>query len=78
MACNTCKNTALNDNQRQVLEALAKLEEASGAKDIAPHTALESRQISCQLTALKKKGLVDSPVRCKYVITEQGQTALNG
>jgi predicted transcriptional regulator len=37
---------------------------------------LDPKQISCQLTALKKKGFVTSPVRCKYEITKNGKLAL--
>lgn len=66
----------LSDKQREVLEALANSSEACGSKDIAAVTSLEPKQISCQITALKKKGLVASPVRCKYEITSDGKTAL--
>ena len=76
MGCTTCENTALNEQQRQVLEALATSPEACGSKEIAAATGLESKQISCQITALKNKGYVASPVRCKYEITEQGKSML--
>ena len=67
----------LNDQQRQVLEALANSAAPSGSKELAAATGLESKQVSCQLTALKKKGLVDSPARCKYGITDQGRSQLD-
>ena len=67
----------LNDQQRQVLEALANSNVPSGSKELAAATGLESKQVSCQLTALKKKGLVDSPARCKYGITDQGRSQLD-
>ena len=78
MACKTksCKSGELNDRQREVLEALAKCKQACGSKDIAAATSLEPKQISCQITALKKKGYVDSPARCKYTITKDGKSAL--
>ena len=76
MACNTSKTNTLSDTQRQVLEALAKSSEACGSKELAAATGLEAKQISCQITALKNKGYVDSPVRCKYEITEQGKGVL--
>ena len=76
MACNTSKTNTLSDTQRQVLEALANSSEACGSKELAAATGLEAKQISCQITALKNKGYVDSPVRCKYEITEQGKGAL--
>lgn len=75
MACKKC-TTGLSDKQRQVLGALVKFNEMCGTKDIAAETTLEAKQVSCQITALKKKGYVDSPVRCKYEITDSGKTAL--
>jgi len=78
MACKSksCKNEGLSDRQREVLEALAQCKEACGSKDIAAATSLEPKQISCQITALKKKGYVTSPARCKYEITEDGKSVL--
>ena len=72
-----CASCGLSDKQREVLEALAKSSDPCGSKDIASATSLEPKQISCQITALKKKGYVASPVRCKYEITEEGKNALN-
>jgi Fe2+ or Zn2+ uptake regulation protein/predicted transcriptional regulator len=78
MACKSkCGTKELNDKQREVLEALAKCKDACGSKDIAAATSLEAKQVSCQITALKKKGFVDSPVRCKYEITSDGKSALS-
>ena len=55
---------------------MAKSDVPFGNKDIAEVTGLEKKVVSSKITALKKKGLVDSPVRCKYGITEEGQAAL--
>jgi len=76
MGCTTCETTALSELQRRVLEALATTPEACGSKEIATATGLEAKQISCQITALKNKGYVASPERCKYEITEQGKNVL--
>lgn len=76
MGCATCGNTALNDTQLRVLDALAKSQEPCGSKELAAATGLEAKQISCQITALKNKGYVASPVRCKYSITDEGKNAL--
>lgn len=76
MACTSCGTTPLGETQRQVLEALAQSPEACGSKELAAATGLESKQISCQITALKNKGFVSSPARCKYEITEQGRGML--
>lgn len=72
-----CTPKELSDKQKEVLEALAKRTEPCGSKDIASATSLEPKQISCQVTALKKKGYVASPVRCKYEITQEGKEVLN-
>jgi len=77
MGCKTCETKSLNDQQRQVLEALVNTPEACGSKEIAAVTGLEAKQISCQITALKNKGYVASPERCKYAITEQGKSMLD-
>ncbi|HHL33048.1 MAG TPA: Fur family transcriptional regulator [Desulfobulbaceae bacterium] len=77
MACKSkCGTKGLSDKQRTVLEAMAKCEQACGSKDIAAATGLEPKQVSCQITALKKKGFVESPVRCKYTITGDGKSAI--
>lgn len=76
MGCKKCGPAELSENQRKVLQAFSKSKEACGSKDIAAATGLESKQVSCQITALKKKGFVESPVRCKYEITKEGKKAL--
>ena len=76
MGCKKCGPAPLNDNQKEVLKALANSTEACGSKDIAAVTSLEAKQVSCQLTSLKKKGYIASPVRCKYEITDEGKKAI--
>ena len=67
----------INDQQRQVLEALANSTGPSGSKELAAATGIEAKQVSCQLTARKKKGLADSPARCTYGITDHGRGQLD-
>lgn len=67
---------ALTPEQKKVLEALAKSDKPCGTKDVATATGLESKAVSGEITKLKKQGLVDSPVRCKYGITDDGRSAL--
>ncbi len=71
-----CKR-GLSENARKVLEALAKAPGPVGSKEIAEVSGLETKQVSCQLSALKKKGLVASPARCKYEITDAGKSELS-
>ncbi|MGX9726687.1 MAG: Fur family transcriptional regulator [Candidatus Electronema sp. VV] len=65
----------LSGRQRKVLQALNG-GSCACAKDIAAAVALEPAQVSCQLTALKKKGLVASPARCQYELTAAGKELL--
>lgn len=63
---------------KQMLETLAKCDKPCGNKDIAETTGIDKKVISKEITALKKKGLVDSPVRCGYSITDAGRSSLGG
>ncbi|MGR0482268.1 MAG: Fur family transcriptional regulator [Candidatus Electronema sp. V4] len=65
----------LSGRQRKVLQALNG-SCCACAKDIAAAVALAPAQVSCQLTALKKKGLVASPARCQYELTAAGKELL--
>ena len=75
MSCG-CATQSLTEEQKQILQAMADSQEPCGSKEIAAATGLEGKAISCRITALKKKGLVESPVRCRYAITDQGRSAL--
>lgn len=68
-------NKGLTDEQKKILGAMAAQTAPCGSKEIAEATGLESKSVSCKLTALKKKGYIASPVRCKYEITEEGRAA---
>ncbi|HID98475.1 MAG TPA: hypothetical protein EYP57_09880 [Thermodesulfobacteriaceae bacterium] len=76
-----CKNKcggskkALTEEQKKVLKAMAGLTDPSPCKDIAAAAGLESKSVSCRLRSLKNKGYVDSPQRCRYMITEAGRSA---
>lgn len=74
----SCGCKPLTEEQKKILEAMANSEEPCGSKDLAAATGLEAKAIGCRITALKKKGLVESPVRCKYSITDDGRNMLNG
>ncbi len=63
----------ISTEQKQILAALANAVNPCGSKEIAAATGLEVKVISGQITTLKKQGLVDSPVRCKYAATEAGK-----
>jgi Fe2+ or Zn2+ uptake regulation protein len=66
----------LSECQCKILAVLKKCTSSCTGKDIAARTSLASTQVSCQLTALKKKGLVISPARCQYKITQAGKNLI--
>ena len=70
-------SAALSDEQKQILAALERSTSPCGSKDLAAATGIDAKLISKSITAMKKKGLVDSPVRCKYGITADGKQALS-
>ncbi len=74
-ACTSAVKETDNESKK-VLQALAKCDGPCGSKDIAEATGLDKKVISSRITALKKQGLVDSPVRCKYGITAEGKANL--
>lgn len=76
MGCRKCGTDTLTEPQRQLLGALAGQREACGSKELAAVSGLEAKQISSQLAALKKKGFIASPARCKYEITTEGKKAI--
>ncbi len=71
-----CTTKEPGSESQKVLQAVAKSVDPCGAKDIAEATGLDKKVVSTQITALKKQGLVDSPVRCKYGITAEGKASL--
>jgi Fe2+ or Zn2+ uptake regulation protein len=69
-------NGKLNERQREVLKVLNGCCGTCSGRDIATAISLEPEKVSCQLTALKKKGLIASPARCRYEITAAGREVL--
>ncbi len=77
MGCGcACSVDALTDGQKKVLEAMRNSNKPCTPKDIAGAIGLDSKIISKDIAVLKKQGYVDSPVRCKYGITDSGREAL--
>jgi len=73
-----CAKKELSDEQKKVLQAMEKCAGACDSKDIAAATGLDAKVVSCRIADLKKKGYIDSPERCKYGITKEGQAAIKG
>lgn len=74
----SCKveSGAAADKGKTILQALAKCGGPCGTKELVEATGLDKKVVSDEIAALKKKGLVDSPVRCKYGITEAGKASV--
>ncbi len=78
--CKTSKKAGVSvtEEQRKILEALSGTDGPWGCKDISEATGIPSKSVSCRLRSLKTKGLVESPVRCKYSITGAGLELVSG
>ncbi len=66
-----------DENSKKVLVALARFSAPASGKEIAQIAEMDSKQVSDEIKTLKKNGYVDSPVRCKYAITDSGKETLN-
>jgi predicted transcriptional regulator len=71
MGCK-CGSKGLTEEQKKILKAMAEMGECA-SKDIAEATGIPGKSVSCRLTSLKKKGYIESPKRCRYVITDTGR-----
>ena len=67
----------LDEVGKAILEALAGTEEPAGCGEIAKKARLSTPKVVGKLRGLLKQGLVERPVKGKYVITEAGKTALS-
>jgi predicted transcriptional regulator len=74
--CGCSCSSSSKGESKAILEALAKCAGPCGSKDIAQATGLDKKVVSDEITELKKQGLVDSPVRCKYSITPAGKASI--
>ncbi|NPE31853.1 ArsR family transcriptional regulator [Methanococcoides sp. SA1] len=60
---------ALDRNEEMILKVLEDSEEPLRPGDVAETTGIDNKLVSKSLASLKKKGLVCSPKRCYYDIT---------
>ena len=73
MACKSKKEWKLDDEGRKVLETLASMEGPATGKQVATAAGLDSKLVSARIKTLRTKGFIDSPVRCKYTVTDLGR-----
>jgi Mn-dependent DtxR family transcriptional regulator len=79
MACKTKSKgdngaVKLTEEQEKILKAIASQDGPVTTKEIAEATGIASKSVSCRIQSLKKKGLINSPARCKYEITDTGRS----
>ncbi len=60
------------DMNQAILKALKELGVAS-SKEIAEKIGVPTSKVSCRLAPLKRKGLLESPEKGKWTLTEEGK-----
>ena len=68
--------SAVSAEAKKVLKALAKSTDPLANKQVAAESGLEGKAVTAAMKDLKKEGLVESPVRCKYTITAAGKKVI--
>ena len=63
----------VGETETAILKALQELDKPSGCGDIGKQTGISWRIVMGKLRGLKKDGLVESPIKGKYVVTERGK-----
>jgi len=66
----------LDADQKKLLEALSKLNKPASGKEAAAASGLDEKLVGKLIGKLKTQGFVDTPVRCKYGVTEAGKKQL--
>ncbi len=67
------RSSSLDEIDVQILKALAEIGRAATCKEIGEHIGVDARRIAAKMRKLKRLGLVESPEKGKYVITDEGR-----
>lgn len=67
------KSEDLDEIQIKILKALSNMKEPAGCGEIAKAAGLLTPKVTGKLRGLKSRGLVNSPIKGKYIITEEGK-----
>lgn len=62
--------------EKKVLTAFNSIGGNTTPKAVAEVSGLDSKIVTKAIKSLKENGLIDSPVRCRYCITEAGKNNL--
>ena len=79
MACakKSCVSSpALTDEHKNILATMGNMVSPLACKEIAQAAGLDNKALGCKLKSLQGMGYIDSPVRCKYAITDAGKQAM--
>ncbi len=69
--------STIDQDQKQILATMQTLEKPAGNKEIAGIAGLDPKIMSKNMKKLKDLGLINSPIRCKYSITDEGKMELS-
>ena len=76
MGCCGKKDNAPDDAVKAVLGALSASSSPMGNKEIAAATGLDEKKLASAMKKLKDGGMIESPVRCKYTVSDKGKAGL--
>lgn len=76
MGCKCSCKSEMSEDLKKILGALAGMSGPCSSKDIAAATGIDGKSVGNHLKTLKAKGYIETPVRCKYEITSEGQAAV--
>ena len=74
MGCGcACSSKSITEEQKKILEAMEQCSGPCTTKEVAGSISMDTKVVSKEISALKKQGFADSPVRCKHGITDAGR-----
>lgn len=73
----TAKEFELNDEQKKILSVISENQNPASGKEVAEAAGLDDKLVTKHINKLKTAGYVDSPVRCRYSVTEAGKSAIS-
>ncbi len=63
----------LTDNQKKILQTLNSLGKPAGGKELSAASGVDEKTVAKEIGKMKTMGFVDTPIRCKYGVTEEGK-----
>ena len=60
----------MDANEKKVIEAFKKAGKPARPGEIADSTGIDKKEVSAAIKSLKEQGLVCSPKRCFYALSE--------